>query len=471
MIDIRQLRENPERFRQGARDKNADAHVDRLLALDEARRGILQRLEAKRAEQNRLSKEIGPQIGKLKGQLKSADASAKAAIEGQLADLEAKPVALKNEVAVLEGELRAIEPQWTDLLMTVPQPPAHDVPKGADSSANVEIRAWHPAGFDPSRPFEANKGFKPRTHLELVRELGLADFERGVKMSGTRHYILTGMGMRLHQAVLRFAFDHMVEKHGFTAVGVPVIVKEDCMLGTGFFPFGKEQAYHIEESKRGSGHDLYLTGTGEVGLMGIHADEILPESALPLTYTTVSTCFRREAGAAGKDTAGLYRIHQFDKVEQVVVCKADDAESRAWHARMIGFVEEILQALGLPYRLLQCCTGDLGMKNEDMIDVECWMPGRGDAGADGAPRGEYGETHSASRLGDFQCRRLNLRYKDADGAVKHAFALNNTVIASPRVLIPLLEIHQNADGTVNVPEPLRPHLGGRARIEPPAKRA
>ncbi|MFM9181918.1 MAG: hypothetical protein ACKOV8_11865, partial [Phycisphaerales bacterium] len=245
MIDIRQLRENPERFRQGARDKGAEVHLDRLLALDEARRGILQKLEARRAEQNRLSKEIGPQIGKVKGQLKSADAAAKAELERQLADLEAKPVALKNEVAAMEEELRAIEPHWHELLLTVPRPPAQDVPMGADASGNVEIRQWHPAGFDPAKSFESNRGFRPRTHLELVKELGLADFERGVKMAGTRHYILTGMGMRLHQAVLRFAFDHMVEKHGFTAVGVPVIVKEECMVGTGFFPFGKEQAYHI----------------------------------------------------------------------------------------------------------------------------------------------------------------------------------------------------------------------------------
>jgi seryl-tRNA synthetase len=154
----------------------------------------------------------------------------------------------------------------------------------------------------------------------------------------------------------------------------------------------------------------------------------------------------------------------------VVVCRADEAESRAWHTKMLGFVEEILQSLDLPYRLLQCCTGDLGMKNEDMVDVECWMPGRGDAGSDGSPTGEYGETHSASRLGDYQCRRLNLRYKDAEGRTHHAYALNNTVIASPRVLIPLLEIHQNADGTVTIPEPLRVHMGGRTRIEAPIKR-
>lgn len=478
MIDIRQLRENPEKYRQGARDKGADVDFARLVALDDARRAILTKLEGKRAEQNRVSKEVGPQIGKLKAQLKTVEGGARTAVEETLRELESRPLALKSEVAVLEEELRTVEPQWRDLLLRVPQPPAGDVPKGADASGNRELRRWNPKCFDPARTFEENRGFRPRTHLELVRHLGLADFERGVKMSGTRHYVLTGMGMRLHQAVLRYAFDHMVERHGFTAIGVPVIVKEECMEGTGFFPFGREQAYHIEESKRGSGHDLFLTGTGEVGLMGIHADEILPESALPLTYTTVSTCFRREAGAAGKDTAGLYRIHQFDKVEQVVVCKADDAESRAWHARMLGYVEEILQSLDLPYRLLQCCTGDLGMKNEDMIDVECWMPGRGGEGEGGAghgatgapPPGEYGETHSASRLGDFQCRRLNLRYKDAEGKIHFAWALNNTVIASPRILIPLLEIHQNADGTVNVPEPLQSHLGGRSRIEPPVRR-
>ena len=464
MIDIRQLRENPERFRQGARDKGAEVDFDRLLALDAERREILQKLESRRAEQNRLSKEIGPQIGKLKGQLKGAEGAARAAAEAQLAELESKPLALKNEVASLEDQLRTVDPHWQDLLMRVPQPPAHDVPKGPDSSGNVELRRWHPADFDPRKGFAANKGFRPKTHLELVRDLGLADFERGVKMSGTRHYVLTGMGMRLHQAVLRYAFDHMVEKHGFTAVGVPVIVKEECMQGTGFFPFGREQAYHIEESARGSGHDLFLTGTGEVGLMGLHADEILSLDQLPLKYCTVSTCFRREAGAAGKDTAGLYRIHQFDKVEQVVVCRADEAESRAWHAQMIETVEMILQSLGLAYRLLQCCSGDLGVKNEDMIDIESWMPGRGDVGKDGAPTGEFGETHSASRLGDFQCRRLNLRYKDEQGKTRFAYALNNTVIASPRVLIPLLEMHQQADGSVVVPEALRPYMGGVAKI-------
>ncbi|MSR45296.1 MAG: serine--tRNA ligase [Phycisphaerales bacterium] len=458
MIDIKAFREDPDRFVRGAAEKQMSVDFDRLSTLDEQRRAVLIELEQKRAEQNRLGKESGPRIGKLKGQLKSASEGDRAELLKALVDLEATPVRLKSEIAALEQVLAEIEPTWYAILLTVPQPPAADVPRGKGSDDNIEVRRWNPAGFDNGVPFAQSRGFAPKTHQELVRSLGLVDFERGVKMSGTRHYVLTGMGMRLHQAILRYALDFMADQRGFQPIGVPVIVREECMIGTGFFPAGREQAYHLEESKRGSNHDLFLTGTGEVGLMGLHADEIIPIDALPLKYVTLSTCFRREAGAAGKDTAGLYRIHQFDKVEQVVVCKADDAQSRAWHATMLESVEMILQSLDLPYRLLQCCTGDLGVKNEDMIDVECWMPGRGDGGA-------YGETHSASRLGDYQCRRLNLRYKDEQGRMTHAYALNNTVVASPRILIPLLEMHQNADGSVTIPVPLRCHMGGRERIE------
>jgi len=466
MIDLKQLRETPERFRQGARDKNMNVDVEALIRLDEARRVVLTELEQRRAEQNRFSKEIGPQLGRLKGQLKSAPGADRDALESQLQDLELRPAALKAEVQALERQLAEIEPAFNELWLAVPQPPAADVPRGTGADDNVESRRWSPAGFDPNQTFAAQRGFAAKTHLELVRDLQLVDFERGVRMAGTRHYVLTGMGMRLHSAVLRYAFDTMVEQHGFTPVSVPVIVREECMVGTGFFPAGREQAYHIEESRRNAGHDLFLTGTGEVGLMGLHSDEILDGGTLPRRYVTVSTCFRREAGAAGKDTAGLYRIHQFDKVEQVVICRADDAEQRQWHATMLGYVESILQSLSLPYRLLTCCTGDLGPKNEAMIDIECWMPGRGENGPDGRPLGGWGETHSASRLGDFQCRRLNLRYRDGDGKSVFCFSLNTTVAASPRLLIPLLEIHQNADGSVTIPVPLRKYVGGLERIEP-----
>jgi seryl-tRNA synthetase len=466
MIDLKQLRADPQRFIQGACDKGVDVDVRRLLEVDEQLRQLKTDVESRRAEQNRISKEIGPQIGKIKGQLKSAPAQGaeREKLEAQVRELEQKPAKLKNEIQELEARLAALQPEFESILLQVPQPPDHDVPKGATAADNLEIKKWNPAWFDTSKSFEQNKGFAPKTHLQLVRDLKLVDFERGVKMSGTRHYVLTGDGMRLHQAVLRFAMDFITTRHGFTPLGIPVIVREECMVGTGFFPAGREQAYRIDEQSRGETHDQFLTGTGEVGLMAFHQDEILDGSSLPLKYATVSTCFRREAGAAGKETAGLYRIHQFDKVEQVVICKADEAESRAWHKKMIGIVEKLLQTLELPYRLLQCCTADLGVKNADMVDIETWMPGRGEEDSNGIPRGAYGETHSASRLYDFQCRRLNLRYKDEKGANVFCHSLNNTVLASPRILIPILEVYQNNDGSVTVPAALLPYMNGRGKI-------
>lgn len=468
MIDLKALREDPERFRRGARDKGIEVDFDRLLELDRRLRVLETRRQELRAEQNRLSKEMGPQIGRLSGQLKKAEGEARAQIEAQIAELKAGPQRLKEQIDALSAEIAEIEPAFRALLLQVPMPPDPDVPVGASSDDNVEIRRWSPEGYDLGRSFEENRGFVARTHLELVRDLGLADFARGVKLGGTRHYVLTGLGARLHNAVLRYALDFMVERHGFTPMTVPVLVREEMMIGTGFFPGGRDQAYHIEETRRGAGEDLYLTGTGEVSLMGLHAGEILDASDLPLRYCTLSTCFRREAGAGGRDTAGLYRIHQFDKVEQVVICEADEQTSRRWHQRMIGFVEEFLQSLGLAYRLLQCCTGDLGAKNADMVDIECWMPGRGEEGPDGRPVGAFGETHSASRLYDFQCRRLNMRYREGGeqgtGATTFCHSLNNTVCASPRILIPLLEMHQQADGSVAVPEVLRPYMGGIERI-------
>lgn len=458
MIDIKLLRENPQRFINGAKAKNISVDISMLLDLDEQRKLLQRQKEDLRAQQNRISKEIGPQIGKLKGQLKTASGDEKAQLEVQLLELEAKPSALKTEIQQLDDSIGSIEPKWNALLLQIPQPPDTDVPVGKSAEDNVQVRTWSPDGFDLSKSFSENRGFEPKTHLELVDSLGLVDFERGVKMAGTRHYMLTGNGMRLQQAMLRFAFDLITEKYGFKPLSVPVILREECMVGTGFFPTGRDQAYHIEESKRGSGHDLFLAGTGEVGLMGMYADEILDAEVLPIKMATVSTCFRREAGAAGRDTAGLYRIHQFEKVEQVVICKADEETSRRLHKDMIAIVEDLLQQLGLPYRLLQCCTADLGSKNADMIDIECWMPGRGELDDQHRPLGDWGETHSASRLYDFQCRRLNMRYRDEDGKSVFAHSLNNTVLASPRILIPLIEMHQQVDGTVHIPSCLAPYM-------------
>ncbi len=461
MIDLKDLREDPDKYRRGAAAKQMAVDIDALLALDADLRAAMNQREQLAAEKNK----IGKAIGQLAGRLKQASADERAALQQEMTQLQQRPNEIKQRESDLDAKIRELEPQRDALWLLVPQPPDADVPVGGSSDDNIEISRWNPPGFDASKPFAASRGFEPKTHVELGKRLGLFDLERGVKMAGSRSYVLTGDGMRLHQAILRYAFDYMTGENGFTPVSVPVLVRDAMMVGTGFFPHGRDQAYEIRETERGGGYDLYLTGTGEVGLMGLHEGEILDEAQLPLRYTTVSTCFRREAGAAGKDTAGLYRIHQFDKVEQVVVCRADEAESRAWHRRMIGYVETLLQRLELPYRLLQCCTGDLGPKNADQVDIECWMPGRGELDSAGRPTGAYGETHSASRLYDYQCRRLNLRYRPEGGkATVVCHALNNTVAASPRILIPLIEMYQNEDGSITIPKVLRPYMAGADRI-------
>ena len=462
MIDLRDLRKNPEKYRSGAIDKQLDATaVDRLLAMDQQLRQVVSEREQLTAEKNRLSKEIGQLAARLKKDQADDD------LADRMAQLQQRPNEIKQREQKLQQQISELEPQRDSAWLAVPQPSDPDVPLGASAAENVPIRTWHPEWFDPNKPFEQNCDFKPKNHIELGQALGMIDFQRGVKMAGSRSYVLKGAGMRLHQAILRYAFDFMVNENGFSPISVPVLVRDELMIGTGFFPHGKDQAYEVRETDRGGGSDLYLTGTGEVGLMGYHQGEVLPMETLPLCYTTVSTCFRREAGAAGKDTKGLFRIHQFEKVEQVVICKNNQAESRAWHQKMIGFVETLLQRLELPYRLLQCCTADLGPKNVDMIDVECWMPSRGPLQEDGTAMGEYAETHSASRLYEYQCRRLNIRYKDPDSK-KNVFchALNNTVAASPRILIPIIELYQCKDGSVTVPKVLRPYLNGLERVEP-----
>jgi seryl-tRNA synthetase len=430
MIDIKDLRENPKRYQAGADAKRIRVDIAAIVKLDEQRLRSQQEFEKFRAEQNEASK----QIAKLK------DAAEKKAAIARMGEL-------KEKVKEAEDRMKAAEAALQPLLLEVPQPPDEDVPVGKDESENVVLYRWG----EPRR-FE----FQPKSHIELGEGLGIADFTGGVKISGTRSYILSGAGAELHQAVLRLAHDLMVNEKGFTPLSVPVLVREAAMVGTGFFPAGREQTYHIPAD------EVYLTGTAEVGLMACHMDEVLSEAELPLKYTAVSTCFRREAGTYGKETAGLYRVHQFDKCEQVVICRNDVEESRHWHREMLGYAEEVLQRLKLPYRVIQCCTGDLGPKNASMMDIETWMPSRAE---EGEPDSGYGETHSASRLYEFQTRRLNLRYKDIEGRIRFCHSLNNTVVASPRILIPILENYQNSDGSVTIPEVLRPYMNGRDRIE------
>ena len=378
MIDVKALREDPDRFRQGAAAKRIDVDIDRAVELDARRRELIVARDEARAEQKRIEKELGRQIGQLAGRLKKAEGDERRAIQQEMDGLKARPAEFKARVQQAEESLAEIDPELDAILLKIPQPPDPDVPRGESAEDNVELRRWSPDGFDPAKSFESNRGFKARSHIELMRMHDWVDFERAVKISGSRSYVLKGDAMRLHLAMLRYAFDFMVAEQGFTPVTAPVLVREEMMVGTGFFPAGRDQTYVIDESRRDDPHgerqvgdlshqDLFLAGTGEVGLMGLHAGEILDEANLPMRYVTMSDCFRREAGAAGKDTAGLYRIHHFQKVEQVVICRADEAESREWHKKMMANVETILQRLGLPYRLLQCCTADLGPKNADMI--------------------------------------------------------------------------------------------------------
>jgi seryl-tRNA synthetase len=432
MIDLKDLRDNPEKYRKGAQLKNVSVDIDAILKLDDARVKAQQEFESLRAEQNKASKEIG----KLK------DPEEKKAAIARMGDVAKRVKEAEDKSKAADGELQT-------LLLQVPQPPDDDVPPGKDARDNVVLYRWgEPRKFD----------FKPKSHIELGEKLGLIDFEAGVRLAGTRSYFLKGIGAELHFGILRMAMELMTREKGFTAMNVPVLVREPALRGTGFFPSGREQTYHVGPDT----DDVFLTGTAEVGLTAYHMDQVLDEKQLPLKYTAVSTCFRREAGTYGKETAGLYRVHQFDKCEQVVICRNDIDESKKWHHDMLSYAQELLQRLKLPYRVIQCCTGDIGVKNASQMDIESWMPSRQ---TKEDPDSAYGETHSASRLYEFQSRRLNLRYKGADGKIRFVHTLNNTVVASPRILIPILENYQNADGSVTIPEALRPYVGGREKIE------
>ncbi len=446
MLDIKFIREHTDLVRRGALAKNIPIDLDSLLALDARRRELARRIQDIAAEQNRLSQRIGPLMGRIKTE-KDPQKQAQLEADVNLSQWRHQSAALKQQAGSLEEELRIIEPRIKDMLLTVPLPPDADVPPGKSSEDNVELRRW-----GEIRQFD----FTARGHVDLGVSLGMIDAPRGAKIAGSRSYFLVGAGAMLHQAVLRLAWDIMVLEKGFTPLTVPVLVREAAMSGTGFFPAGREQAYRVGEVHETQQDERFLTGTGEVGLTAWRMDEILDEAELPLKLLTMSTCFRREAGTYGKDTTGLYRIHQFDKVEQVIICRNSREESIRWHGEILANSELVLQRLHLPYRVLQCCAGDLGPKNASMIDIETWMPSRHG----------YGETHSASRLYDFQARRCNLRYRTAGGETLFCHTLNNTVAASPRLLIPIIEIYQNSDGSVTVPAALRPYMGGMEVIRP-----
>ena len=423
MIDIRQIRENPERFKAACEAKGFEVDIHRLLEIESELRIRKQKLQDISTDKNK----IGKSIPNLSGDEK----------QSALARLSE----LKKSEAESQNRIKELQPEFDELMLLVAQPADDDVPFGKDDTQNVEIRKE-----GQIRRFD----FEPKDHVQLGLALGIIDIERGVKLAGTRNYFLKGDGAMLHWAVLRFAIDCMVEK-GYVPLSVPLLMRSEAMMGTGFFPGAEEQTYQTVRD------NLNLAGTAEVPLTAYRMGEILKAEELPLKYVGLSTCFRREAGAAGKDTYGLYRIHQFDKVEQVVVCENSVEESGKFHDEILANAEGVMQALELPYRVVNVCTGDLGRGQAKKFDIEAWMPSRNN----------YCETHSASKLYDFQARRMNLRYKDpANKKNLFCHTLNNTVIASPRILIPILELYQNADGSITVPLVLQPYMNNKQKLVP-----
>lgn len=424
MLDIKFIRSNPETVKAGARKKRIPCDVDRILAVDREWRELQVEVDGLRAEQKNASKLIG---------------AAPAADRPRLAEEQKRK---KEQLKEREIAVEAKQKELHELLLRVPNVPAEEVPEGKDDSENVEVKRWGtPRTFD----------FEARDHIAIGEAQGWIDVTAGARIAGSRNYFLKGDLSLLEGAVMRFALDSMVKK-GFVPLSVPTLVRSEIMVGTGYFPGGEEQAYRCDARD-----DLCLVGTAEVPVTALHQDEILNQADLPRKYVALSSCYRREAGTYGKDTRGLYRVHQFQKVEQVIVDVADPERSIEHHHAIVRNAEEVLQAFELPYRIVNVCGGDLGQPQIQKFDIETWMPSRGN----------YGETHSASRFHDFQARRLNMRYRAADGEVRVCHTLNNTVAASVRMLIALLENHQRRDGTVYVPPPLRSYLGGRDAIGRP----
>ncbi|QQR55481.1 serine--tRNA ligase [Candidatus Peregrinibacteria bacterium] len=436
MLDPKFIVQNPAAVKTAAEKKHIRFDVEHFIQVDENRRAVTADLEAIRAEKNAANDKIKALSGNEK----------QAAIE----EMRSKGDLEKS----LGEELNRIEMEWKGLLLRAPAPCSPETPEGKDDSENVEL---YKVGDLPQFKDQDGVVFEPKDHITLGEELDIIDVERGVNIGGSRSYFLKNEGALLELAILRFTLDKLVSK-GFVPFLPPLMVNRNAMEGTGYFPGGEEQAYTLGVKRPEDEHiesdDKYLIGTSEVPVTSYHRDEILKEDELPKRYAGYSYCFRREAGTYGKDTRGLYRIHQFQKVEQVVLCKNDPEESKKMHEMLLKNAEEVLQDLHLPYRVVAVCSGDMGQGQYYKNDIETWMPSRGN----------YGETHSCSTFHEFQARRLNIRYKDADGKMQFVHTLNNTCVASPRILIPILEIYQNADGSVTIPTVLRPYMGGRDKI-------
>jgi seryl-tRNA synthetase len=426
MLDLAFIRNNPEVVKEAARLKNNSIDIDGLLALDQQVVNLQHEVEEARAQQNRLSKDI-QQAAKEKNVEKRNE-------------LIAQGKQLAEQIKEKEPMLAKLQEERYQLLLLVPNIPDPSAPIGKDESDNVPIKYW---GEKPRFDFQ------PLDHYDLMQRLDVVDIERAVKVAGSRSYVLKGDAARLELALINFAMERMASK-GFTPLIVPAMARDFAFIGSGQFPKGRDQVYEIDNE------DTFLVGTAEVSITGMYKDEILKAEDLPLTFVGFCPCFRQEAGTYGKDTRGVFRIHQFNKVEQYIICKADHEESVRWHEQLLQNAEEIIQELELPYRVVSVCTGDMGDGKVGMYDLECWVPSEN----------RYRETHSCSYLHDWQARRANIRYRDEDGKVKFVHTLNNTAVASPRILIPLFETHQQADGSIRIPEALRPYMGGQKYIGP-----
>jgi seryl-tRNA synthetase len=415
MIDIKFLRENPDAVRASQKGRGEDVGVvDQVLASDELKRAAITEFEQLRAEQNLLSKSVGA----AKGDEKAA--------------LLANSKELADKVKAADAKRAEIEAQANSLAMVISNILDPDAPIGGEEDFVVIEHVGTPRDF-------AAAGFEPKDHVELGKLLGAIDTERGAKVSGSRSYYLTGVGALLEFALVNYAISSAT-KAGFTPVIPPVLVKPAAMEGTGFLGQAAENVYHLEKD------DYYLVGTSEVPLAAFHMDEILDGAKLPMRYAGYSTCFRREAGSYGKDTRGIIRVHQFDKVEMFSFCKPEEAKEE--HQRLLQWEKDFLNSMEIPYRVIDVASGDLGSSANRKFDIEAWIP----------TQSAYREVTSTSNCTEFQARRLNIRYKDSDGT-KAVATLNGTLVAIPRMIVAILENHQNADGTVNVPAALQPFLG------------
>ncbi len=420
MLDIRFIRENKDVVEAGAKKKHISVDIAELLRLDDERRSLQESTDNMRARQN----EVSDQIVKVSKEEK----------ETFLVEMRE----LKEKLQGEEEKLKVILKSWQALMLQIPNVPDISVPDGESDEDNKEVKKW---GELPKFDFE------PKSHIEIMEKLGMLDLERGTKVSGFRGYFLKGDGALLSFAIWNHAMDFFAKK-GLTPMIAPSLVKKESLIGTGMLPQSEEDLYKTQDGD-------YLAGTAEVATMGYHMNEILPKEELPKKYLSFSPCFRREAGSYSKDVKGLIRVHEFFKVEQVLLCEASHEESARFHEEITKNSEEFMESLGIPYRTVVNCGADLGLGQVKKYDIEAWVP----------LENKYRETHSASYFHDFQTRRLNIRYKDSDGKTKYVHSLNNTATASPRILVSLVENFQQADGSVKIPEVLQPYMGGRSVIE------